>query len=73
MYKWNGKKDRSGGGAIVVGVVGPVAVLTNVPGDVKSVATTLRLVEHKFDDDDFHDDDADDKVKVLNSNLPQSL
>ena len=32
-----------GGVAVVVGVVGPVAVLTNVPRDVKSVATTLSL------------------------------
>jgi len=43
LARRGGDGDRCGGGAIVVGVVGPVAVLANVPSDVKSVATAFGL------------------------------
>jgi len=48
LARRGGDGDRSGGGAPVVGVVGPVAILADVPGDVKSIATTFRLGGHKF-------------------------
>ena len=50
--------------AFVVFVVGPVAILADVPGDVEPVATALRL---KFSDVD-HEEDEGGGVKS-----PQSL
>ena len=41
--------------AFVVFVVGPVAILADVPGDVEPVATALRL---KFSDVDHEEDEG---------------
>ena len=46
--------------AFVVFVVGPVAILADVPGDVEPVATALRL---KFSDVDHEEDEGGGLVK----------
>ena len=44
--------------AFVVFVVGPVAILADVPGDVEPVATALRL---EFGDVDHEDDEEEEE------------
>ena len=44
--------------AFVVFVVGPVAILADVPGDVEPVATALRL---KFSDVDHEEDEEEEE------------
>ena len=57
--------------AFVVFVVGPVAVLADVPGDVETVATALRL---KFNDVDHEEDEEkEEDIDEKGVKLPQSL
>ena len=57
--------------AFVVFVVGPVAILTYVPGDVESVATALRL---KFNDVDHEEDEEEEEdIEEKGVRSPQSL
>ena len=57
--------------AFVVFVVGPVAILADVPGDVESVATALRL---KFSDVDHEDDEEEEEyIDERGVKSPQSL
>ena len=57
--------------AFVVFVVGPVAILADVPGDVESVATALRL---KFSDVDHEEDEEEEEdIDEKGVRSPQSL
>ena len=57
--------------AFVVFVVGPVAVLADVPGDVETVATALRL---KFNDVDHEEDEEkEEDIDEKGVKSPQSL
>ena len=57
--------------AFVVFVVGPVAILTDVPGDVETVATTLRL---KFSDVDHEEDEEEEEdIDEKGVRSPQNL
>ena len=57
--------------AFVVFVVGPVAILADVPGNVESVATALRL---KFSDVDHEEDEEEgEDIDEKGVRSPQSL
>ena len=57
--------------AFVVFVVGPVAILADVPGDVEPVATALRLKFSDVDHEDEKEEEEDIDEKGVRS--PQSL
>ena len=56
--------------AFVVFVVGPVAILADVPGDVETVATALRL---EFGDADHEEDEEEEEDWLKGVKSPQSL
>ena len=57
--------------AFVVFVVGPVAILADVPGDVEPVATALRL---KFSDVDHEEgEEKEEDIDEKGVKSPQSL